>query len=105
MYMYYDFTASQNRLGVHQLLRVDENGNEVPFPWSAPIRIRGSQVAVIPRSDGDHVYTAPDDLGAGHSTADGVVVEIELTTSNADDGVQQSMIAYFQTDRFETDRQ
>lgn len=105
MYMYYDFSASQHRIGVKQLFRTDENGDEVPFPWSAPIRIRGSQVALVPRSDGDHIYTSPDDLGAAHSTGDGTVVEIELTSTNADDGVQQTMTAYLQTDRFESERQ
>jgi hypothetical protein len=105
MYMYYDYTASQDRLGVDQVLRVDENGDQVPFPWSAPFRIRGSQLAVIARSDGEHVYTAPDDLGASHSTGDGTCVEIELQSSNADDGVQQSMTAYLATDRFDAVRE
>lgn len=99
-YMYYDFTASQNEIGVDQMLRPDGQ----PFAWSAPCRVNGGSVGVVTRDDGDHVYTAPDDLGAGHVTGDGVVVELELTGQTDDDGATQTMTVYLQADRFDSGR-
>ena len=101
MYMYYDFSGSIDQIGVDQVLNADGN----PYPWSAPIQIRGSQLGLVTRDDGDHLYTGFDDVGASNSTGDGGLVEIERSDVLGDDGSTDPMLVYLQADRFDAVRE
>ena len=96
-YMYYDYSASLNELGVDQVLRQDGT----PYAWSAPCTVPVSAVGVVTRSDGDHVYGLVDGYYTG-ATGDGRLLEIDVAAKVTDGGATGvAAAAYLQCDRFE----
>lgn len=71
----YDFSEGVKRGGVAELLQDDGR----PFPWSAPLTLRASVSAMVPKADGVHHLAAIDSNGG---TGDGRVDEFDTGTED-----------------------
>jgi hypothetical protein len=83
----YDFSASVGRSGISEVLRADGS----PYPWSAPLTLRGSCSVKMAQADGKvHRFAAID--ANTHATLDGYVRELDKGAT--DSTVRVRPVAY-----------